>query len=71
MMSRSVFFLLLLLGSSCEQPAMWMALAYAMAKMENGAHAFIDPVPMLQGWRLLFKVDKDDEYTSVDHDDNL
>ena len=75
MKSRSFFFLLLLLacwlGSPEKNPAMWMALAYAMAKMENGSHAFIDPVPMLQGWRLLFKVDKDDEDTSVDHDDNL
>jgi len=59
------------LGSPEKNPAMWMALAYAMAKMENGPHAYIDPVPMLQGWRLLFKMDKDDENTSVDHDENL
>ena len=59
------------LGSPEKNPAMWMALAYAMAKMENGSHAFIDPVPMLQGWRLLFKVDKDEESSSVEHDENL
>ena len=60
------------LGDPEKNPAMWMALAWAMARVENGPQPHIDPVPMLQGWRLLWSnVKREDETKTVENDENL